>query len=915
MQNYNAKDVETKWRKLWEASDLHKFDPKKAGEKFYSLVMFPYPSGNLHMGHMRVYTISDVISRHRRMLGFNVLNPMGFDAFGLPAENAAIEKGIHPKEWTETNIAYMRDEQLKRMGTSYDWDREVVSCRPDYYRWTQYLFLKLYEKGLVHQKEAPVNWCPDCETVLANEQVEDGKCWRHGQTEVKKKMMKQWFFKITDYAEELLSDLDKLDKWPNSVKTMQRNWIGKSIGAELKFPVLDSEDKETGEYITVFTTRADTVMGVTYLVLAPEHKLALKLTKTEFQTTVQNYIREAAKKTEIERSAEGREKTGCFTGTYLRNPFNGERFPLWIADYALVDYGTGAVMAVPAHDERDYEFARKFDLPIKLVIKGLGDAVCSSAKDHTSDKANAANSNENFIADKAYTEPGILVNSASSSTGADFNGLDNEGAKRKIVEWGKSKNCAEFKTTYRLRDWLLSRQRYWGTPIPLVHCDDCGIVPVPYEKLPVELPVDVAFGEGSVLANTSNWYKVNCPKCGKAAKRETDTMDTFICSSWYFLRYCDAHNLERPFDRDKVFPVDQYVGGIEHAILHLLYARFFVKALRDCGMLNHSEPFTRLLSQGMVVKYSEKENKIVKMSKSKGNVVGTNEFFDKFGADAARLFILFAAPVEAEVEWTEEGAQGQYRFINRVWRIYQQYMPLIHKCLAIDCTWHSKLDIGFTQDFYGTPTLGIERAKQENNERSSNLSPQNIDLLRAFHSALKAVTEDLDADKYSFNTAIARMTEFINTLYKYRPSASKTNESIDKLSAEDFLAVSNEEDLRVISHCLINFLKVLAPFAPYLAEELWHQTLKLSEDTACKGSVHRQSWPPFNPDYLESSTVNLVIQLKGKKIDVVEVAKSLSQAELEQIALTSDKLQKRLEGLKIHKIIVIPDKLVNVVAG
>ncbi len=862
---YNAKEIEAKWQKLWENANLYKFDidaKDKNGKekpKYYSLVMFPYPSGDLHMGHMRVYTISDVISRHRRMSGFNVLNPMGFDAFGLPAENAAIERGVHPGQWTESNILNMRDKQLKRMGTSYDWSREVVSCRPDYYRWTQYLFLKLYEKGLAYQKEAPVNWCPECNTVLANEQVEDGKCWRHNQTEVNKKMMRQWFFKITEYADELLDDLDKLSEWPENVKTMQRNWIGKSIGAELAFPVLDKDDKETGEFVKVFTTRPDTVMGVTYMVIAPEHKTLNGLTTDEHKAEVENYKKEASKKTEIERTAEGKKKTGVFTGTYLRNPFNGHKIPLWVADYALADYGTGAVMAVPAHDQRDYEFARAFDLPMIQVI--------------SSEKTDSPNSEE--IKDAAYTEPGFLVNSKSAETGADFNGLGNEEAKKVIIDWGSKHKVSEAKTTYRLRDWLLSRQRYWGTPIPLVKCADCGFVPVDLDKLPVELPLDVDFKPGGkILENASEWKNTSCPKCGKDAERETDTMDTFVCSSWYFLRYADLND-KLPFDKDlanRSLPVDQYVGGVEHAILHLLYARFFTKALRDCGLFDFDEPFKSLLSQGMVVKYSEKDKKIVKMSKSKGNVVGTNDFFDKFGADAARLFILFAAPAEAEVEWTEEGAQGQYRFINRIWRLYAQLLPQVD----------------------------LELAKQDEKFDISSLDKSNVLIIRNFHNALKAVTDDLDPKRYSFNTSIARMTEFVNSMYKY--IENKTEYS--------------DEDKKVISNVLYKFLKLIAPFAPHLSEELWALVHKaeVNDNWIKENSIHHEEWLKFNPDYLASNTVNLVIQFKGKKVDVLEVAKDQAKEELEKMALENPKMQKRIEGLEVKKVIVVPNKLVNVVA-
>lgn len=866
LEHYQAKTIESKWQEIWDKSDIYRYDSEtNSNKRFYSLVMFPYPSGNLHMGHMRVYTISDVISRHKRMLGYEVLNPMGFDAFGLPAENAAIEHNTHPAVWTETNIAYMRDQQLKRMGTSYDWSREVVSCRADYYKWTQFLFLKLYEKGLAYQKEAPVNWCPDCNTVLANEQVEDGMCWRHGQTPVNKRMMKQWFLRITDYAEELLQDLNKLEHWPESVKTMQRNWIGKSVGAEIDFPLCGAVRVEGSKAITVYTTRPDTIYGVTYMVLAPEHKLVQELTTDENKEAIKAYIKDASSKTEIERTAEGQKKTGCFTGAYCTNPYTGEKIPVWIADYALVDYGTGAVMAVPAHDERDWEFAQEFGLEIKEVIQNeavVGEGSKAQGGENEDDTALKPYS------PRAMTGPGVIINSN------EFNGLDNEAAKSKIVEHGLKSGFARSTIKYRLRDWLISRQRYWGCPIPLAQTEDGELVQIPYESLPVELPTEIDFSAakamgGSVLENSPDWFNITLAN-GRKAKRITDTLDTFICSSWYFMRYPDALNTDKPFDKSKVFPVDQYVGGVEHAILHLLYARFFTKALRDCDMLDFDEPFVRLLSQGMVVKYSEKDGKITKMSKSKGNVVGTNDFFDEFGADAARLFILFAAPVDAEVEWVEEGAQGQYRFINRVWRLFKNYSSVFEN--------RETSDFG---DF-------------------AKLTKDNQDLVRALHSALKAITEDLDPNRNGFNTSVARMTEFVNAAYKYFNAHDQ-----ESLTAEDRV---------VLATLFKQFILLIAPFTPHLAEELWHKYILHSEEPDLVNSVHRQSWPSFEPSYLEQNTFNLVLQIKGKKVDVVEVSKELSKEQLEEFALANDKLQKRLEGLVIKKVIVIPNKLVNVVA-
>jgi leucyl-tRNA synthetase len=863
IKEYKPANIEEKWQKAWEEAELYKFQQASDKSKnFYSLVMFPYPSGNLHMGHMRVYTISDVISRYRRMQGYNVLNPMGFDAFGLPAENAAIERNTHPHEWTQANIKHMRDEQLKKMGTSYDWSREVISCNKEYYKWTQYIFLKLYEKGLAYQKEAPVNWCDECNTVLANEQVEDGMCWRHSQTPVHKKMMKQWFLKITDYAEELLQDLDKLDNWPESVKIMQRNWIGKSTGSEIDFPILDADGNKTDESITVYTTRPDTIYGVTYMVLAPEHKLVDKLTVNSQKANVAAYIEETSKKTEIERTAEGKAKSGCALGSYCLNPYTNEKIPVWIADYALVDYGTGAVMAVPAHDQRDFEFAKTFDLPLKQVVAREE----SLLEDPNSWK-------------EAFCDPGLLVNSSN------FDGVKNIDAIQSITELGEKNGYARFVTKYRLRDWLISRQRYWGCPIPLLEVQNedgsTEIVSEDFAALPIELPLDIDFAQakkagGSVLENSPDWYNVTL-KDGRKAKRITDTMDTFICSSWYFLRYPDAFNLEKPFSKEEVFPVDQYVGGVEHAILHLLYARFFTKALRDCDMLDFDEPFERLLSQGMVVKYSEKEGKITKMSKSKGNVVGTDDFFNEYGADAARLFILFAAPVEAEVEWVDEGAQGQYRFVNRIWRLFYSYEDLLKSYDLKDVD-----DMDFTKE---------------------KLEKHNAEIHKVFNLSLKAIINDLRPDNNGFNTAISRMSEFINAMYKYQLNKNENNLQFSKQDNDTIVSV------------LFNFIRVIAPFVPHLAEELWTEfVLRNSNPDLFKDSVHKQYYPAPVEELTKSSSFNLVLQLKGKKIDIVEVSVGATKEELEKLAMENSKMQAKLEGLEIKKVIVVPNKLVNVVA-
>lgn len=831
---YKPMDIESKWQTIWEETSLYKaidFDNKI---KYYSLVMFPYPSGDLHMGHMRVYTISDVISRHRRMCGFNVLNPMGFDAFGLPAENAAIERGVPPDEWTKKNIDYMKNEQLKRMGTSYDWSREVISSNPDYYRWTQWLFLQFYKNHLAYQKEAPVNWCTKCQTVLANEQVENGMCWRHEDTLVERRMMKQWFLKITAYAEELLSDLGTLVGWPQRVKVMQKNWIGKSEGAEIDFFVEEKKDLR----IPVFTTRQDTIYGVTYLVLAPEYKLVSDLTTAENKRSVDEYIKKTSLLSEIERLSLEKEKTGVPLGSYAVNPFNSKKIPIWISDYVLLEYGTGAVMGVPAHDERDFEFAIKHKLEIKQVI----------SPDGLERKLGAA-----------YLDPGIVINSDI------FNGLNSEDAKGKIVERAEKNDYGRKKITYRLRDWLISRQRYWGCPIPVVYCNHCGIVAVPEKDLPVYLPkkgVQITGEGGSPLAKVTEWFYLNCPKCKKRAKRETDTMDTFICSSYYFLRYADAKNSSEVFNREKVnywLPVDQYVGGIEHAILHLLYSRFFTKALRDFGLLNFGEPFINLLSQGMVTMYSSKESKVAKMSKSKGNVVGTSEFFDQYGADAARLFILFAAPPEMEVEWSTQGAIGQYRFLERIWRLL---FNLEEKASL-------KIFEGFVEAIHELPL-------------------QN--LYRVANYTIKSVSEDISDKKYTFNTAIARMTELVNGMYKF---------ILDKKS---FTQTESE----VLSFSITNLLRLLAPFAPHITEELW-------EKLGGKYSIHSQKWPECDDRALITGEIQLVIQVGGKKIDVITAKKGLSEKDLEQIALGQEKVKARMLGKELLKVIVVPDKIVNIV--
>ncbi|MDX1919319.1 MAG: leucine--tRNA ligase [Candidatus Caenarcaniphilales bacterium] len=1229
---YNPKAIEQKWQEYWLKNKSFKALENTDKKKFYSLVMFPYPSGDLHMGHARVYTISDVISRYKRMQGLEVMNPMGFDAFGLPAENAALERGIHPAEWTEKNIVRMK-EQLIKMGTSYDWDREVVSCRDDYYRWSQWLFLKFYEKGLAYKKEAPVNWCPECNSVLANEQVEDGFCWRHPKTLVEKKNLAQWFLKITAYADELLQDLEKLDKWPEQVKTMQANWIGKSIGSEVVFcltpsaalPPLSIWRGAGGVNLTIYTTRIDTIFGVSYLVLAPEHRLVQQITTPEQMPAVEEYLKQCTLMTDIERQSESRSKTGVATGAYAINPFNGESIPIWIADYVLASYGTGAVMGVPAHDQRDYEFAKKYNLPIKQVVSGfsksskysihkvstksfhkqakqitdeyyqeLKSLLSSDTKQKLEERLNSQNPEnalddyleensalwiledstskqiigcvgirpldedkcemkklfikgshrgkglaellieqaetaakelgfkemyldsmpelepainlykklgyietekyadwliggvylkkelneiysireadpktdskeiENslkeyfaylqkefeavcyetdqkpdeycsegnkfwhlidnhsgviigfvalrklndkhceirrlylnpeyrnrglakklikFVEDyalglgfkeiyldsykklkpafelykslgyaetapyndhpadlfmkksleaKAITEYGYLENSAI------FNGLSSDEAKTALTEQAEAFGYGNFKTQYRLRDWLISRQRYWGTPIPLAYKENGEIVPVPLESLPVRLPevnkpgnikISVQQPDGSYkqvenkaklnqdgthwedensstpvvipavkrqadgreeidpnislipslnLKNNKDWLHFTDPKTGEKLRRETDTMDTFICSSWYFLRYADSKNLELPFSKEtaqKWLPVDQYVGGIEHAILHLLYARFFTKALRDLNLLEFDEPFTRLLSQGMVTMYSEKEGKVAKMSKSRGNVVGIDEFVNEYGADSARLFMLFAGPPQEEIEWSTEGAKGQLRFLNRLWRLTFHYKNIINL--------NSYLD-------------------------SKNLNTLNADskeLVSFVHKALMAVTNDLHEDRYSFNTSIARMIEVVNLLYKFTNFGTATKEFTD------------ENEIQALSFAIATLLKMLYPFAPHISAELW-ELISTSFSSSGRGSGGEGlTWPQYDEKATESEDFELVIQMNGKKVDSLVCPKNASKEQMEKMALAQDKVKARIDGKELKKVIVVLGRLVNLVVA
>ncbi len=826
-ESYFPQEIEKKWQKIWDETKAFKTPDISDKPKYYALSMFPYPSGKLHMGHVRNYTITDVIARFKKANGYNVLHPIGWDSFGLPAENAAMKHNADPETWTDENIAYMT-KQLKMLGLSYDWDREVTTCKPEYYKWTQWLFLQLYKKGLVYKKEAAVNWCNECGTVLANEQVIDGKCWRCDSV-VEKKYLSQWFIKITDYAEVLLEDLDKLPGWGDNVKTMQANWIGKSKGAIFKFPVVDAPNGEE-MYVPVYTTRPDTVFGITYLVVAPEYKDIEKLTTAENKEAVEEYRNNARKMSEIERLSTDRVKTGVPLGTHCKNPFNGEIFPLWTADYALVEYGTGAVMAVPTHDTRDFAFAKKYKLPMKVVISPENETL-----------------NTDEMTD-AYTEAGVLVNSG------EFNGIKNNKAKKAITQWAVDKGFGEFKTQYRLRDWLISRQRYWGAPIPIVYCDKCGIQPVPEDKLPVLLPKDVDFTVvGKSPITTSKTFKDTvCPVCGGHAVRETDTMDTFVCSSWYYLRYSDARNSEECFNRDKVnhwLPVDQYVGGIEHAILHLLYSRFFTKALRDCGLLDFDEPFKNLLTQGMVLKDGSK------MSKSKGNTVDPDEIFENYGADTARLFILSDSPPARDFDWSDAGVEGCYKFLNRVWR------------LAATNADNIKLDY----------------------KLNFPLEKSNDDLVRIVHIAIKGITNDISND-FQFNTVISKYRELTNAIYDWQAKKSDLN----------------DEDKNVLSFAILSLMKLMSPVAVHLTEEVWH-------DLGGEGSIHDQEWCKWDENLAKSSSVTLVVQVNGKVKDRLEVAEGLSQDEMKNAALNSQKIQAQIEGKTIVKTIVVPGKLVNIV--
>lgn len=825
-EKYAPHDIEAKWQKYWEENKTFKVEMDKDKPKSYVLEMFPYPSGNLHMGHVRNYSIGDVIARFRTMKGFNVLHPMGWDSFGMPAENAAIKHNIPPKKWTLENIANMT-RQLKALGLSYDWDREVTTCKEDYYKWTQWFFELFYKRGLAVKKESAVNWCDTCNTVLANEQVIDGKCWRCDH-EVVKKDLSQWFFKITDYADELLKDLDLLPGWPERVKTMQHNWIGRSEGLEFSFEIPALNDT-----VAVYTTRPDTAYGVTFMALAAEHPLIKKICENNPKADEINAFCERVRnQSEIERTSSESEKEGVFTGVYCINPFTGRKVEIWVTNYVLYDYGTGAVMGVPTGDQRDWMFADKYGIE-KIVT------ICPVGKELKLEEMTCA-----------YEEKeGMLVNSG------EFTGMEMHKAMSAIMDKAEAEGFGKRRVNYRLRDWLISRQRYWGAPIPIIYCPHCGEVLVPEDQLPVRLPEDVSFTAGakSPLATSEEFVHCKCPKCGADATRETDTMDTFLCSSWYYLRYTDAHNDKMPFDKELNNywgPVDQYIGGIEHAILHLLYSRFFVKVLRDAGLVDYDEPFSNLLTQGMVIKDG------AKMSKSLGNVVSPEEILSKYGADTARLFILFAAPPERELEWSDQGVEGSFRFLNRIWRIVQAFEAVL--------------------------------AQKVTEYDHSNLSEADKDLRRVLHSSIKKVTNDIET-RFNFNTAISTMMELVNALYAYKEAAKEPNSGL-------------------IYEAISDLIKMMSPFVPHITEELWRGAIDANS------SVHEQSWPECDEEALKVDHVEIVLQVNGKVRGRLTVPAEATKEELEKIAMADANVQAHIGDATVRKVICVPGRLVNIVA-
>lgn len=860
---YPYEEIELKWQKEWERVKLFKTERDDSREKFYCLEMFPYPSGKIHVGHVRNYSIGDVIARYKRMRGYNVLHPIGWDAFGLPAENAAIERNIHPAKWTRSNISNMKN-QLKRLGFSYDWDREIATYMPEYYRWNQWIFLQMYKKGLAYKKEAAVNFCPKCNTVLANEQVEDGKCWRCG-TEVVEKELSQWFIKITDYAEELLEYLDKLPGWPERVKLMQKNWIGRSEGVLVNFK-LDGKD------FPIFTTRPDTIYGVTFMAIAPEHPIVEEIIQeADNKEELKAFVDRVKREDKIKRSSEDYEKEGIFTGKYVLNPLNGEKVPLYIANFVLMEYGTGAIMAVPGHDQRDFEFAKKYGLPIKVVIQ------------------NRDRSLNPETMKEAYVDDGINVDSGP------ITGMPNREGIEKIIDYIEEKGLGRRTVNYRLKDWLISRQRYWGTPIPVVYCEKCGIVPVDEDDLPVILPEDVEFtGGDNPLKSSKSFVETKCPKCGGEAVRETDTMDTFVDSSWYFERYCSPYYDRLPFRREDVdywMNVDQYIGGIEHAILHLLYARFFTKFLRDIGLVDVDEPFERLLTQGMVTKesyYCEEHGylfpsevsddlkcrkcdrpvtvgRVEKMSKSKKNVIDPDDIVKRYGADTARLFILFASPPEKDLEWSESGVEGAFRFLNRLYKLFE----------------------GITDSFKEK----IEDVNRYSAQILKDYSSEGLEkeILYNINKTIKKVTDDIE-ERFHLNTAIASIMELLNYYYSLE---------MDRVKSEEKSFLAYLYGLKII-------LMLLSPFVPHITEELWH-------NAGFKTYLFNERWPEYNKAYTKSDTITLVVQINGKLRARVEVERDTDREKLKDIALNNDRIKGLIGDKEIKKIIVVPNKLVNIV--
>ena len=819
---YDFTAIESKWQKIWAEEDAFRTVEDDSKEKYYVLEMFPYPSGKLHMGHVRNYSIGDVIARYKKMAGYNVLHPMGYDSFGLPAENAAIQHNAEPAKWTYDNMDEM-DRQLASMGLSYDWDRRVATCTPEYYRWTQWLFIQFYKKGLAYKKDNPVNWCPSCQTVLANEQVVDGKCERC-KTEVTKKNLSQWYLKITDYADRLLDNLDKLEGWPDKVKTMQRNWIGKSYGANINFEIKDSD-----KTLEVFTTRADTLFGATYMVMSPEHPFVNELVAGRpEEDAVEAYQEKARRMSDIERTSTSNEKTGVFIGRYAINPVNGKEIPIYISDYVLMGYGTGAIMAVPAHDQRDFDFAKAFGLDIIPVVDPEDPSI------------------DLYDLKEAFVAEGKMINSGQ------FDGMNNREAIPAMIEWLNEKGIGDKTVNFRLRDWLISRQRYWGAPIPMIWCDECGWVPEKDENLPVLLPTDVEFtGKGeSPITTSKTFVDTVCPCCGRPARREVDTMDTFVDSSWYFLRYCDPHNDKAPFSREKAdywMNVDQYIGGVEHAILHLMYARFFQMFLHDIGLSKEEEPFRNLLTQGMVIKDG------AKMSKSLGNVVSPAEIQAKYGSDTARLFILFAAPPEKELDWSDEGVEGSYRFLNRVYRLVYEYI----------------------NDIRGDAEVPAEY-------KAANAADKSLDFM--MNTSIKKVTEDAGG-RFNFNTAIASIMELVNEMYKYK---------------------NGDINLPLFNKAIETLLTLLNPFSPHITEELWSQL-------GHEDRLYNRAWPVCDESALVKDEMQIILQINGKLKDKLMLPNNSDKEVVEGAARASERFMEATEGREVVKVIYVPNKIINFV--